>query len=83
MAIKTRLGYQCSYCHKLFDSPQKADACRNKHDLIYIGMTGTDLQNLVNFIFTKDDRLISEGLYHALQKGLKRAAIGALEYDSD
>jgi len=83
MAYKTLLGYECSYCRKLYDSAQKADACRNRHDLIYLGISKEDLQNLVHFIFNKDDKLISEGLLKTLQGGLKRAAIGRLNYEED
>jgi hypothetical protein len=81
MAIKTILGYECSYCRRLYDTPQKADSCRNKHDLLYLAISKEDLQNLKHFIYTKDDKLISEGLLQEIDRKLKRATIGKLEYD--
>lgn len=81
MAIKTKLGYICSYCRQVYPTDAKADACRNKHDLIYLALSKEDLNKLAQFIFSKDDTLITEGLYNAVQSGLKRAAIGKLDYE--
>jgi hypothetical protein len=69
MANKNTDGkYVCSYCGKLYSHPQAADACRDGHALIYIGLTKEDLNRLLMFIQLKQDELMTESLWKALNK---------------
>ena len=68
MAIKTQYGtYLCGYCGKVYVSATKADECRDQHELIYIPLTKTDLNRLLQFLYTKDESLLTESLVDTLQ----------------
>ena len=60
--------YVCSYCGKPFHRAQEADACRDSHALLYIGITKEDLNRLLMFVRLKDDDLITDSLWRALNK---------------
>jgi len=68
MAIKTQYGtYLCGYCGKAYTSATKADECRDQHELIYIPLTKTDLSRLLQFLYTKNEELLTESLVNTLQ----------------
>lgn len=73
MAIKTETGWKCSYCSKQYTDPIKADTCREEHDLVYVQLPRSDLNRLINFIFTKEDRLLTENITKTLQKALRNS----------
>jgi hypothetical protein len=76
MASKNKNGeWICSYCEKVYVHPQDADVCRESHDLILVQLTKEELNRIVQFLFTKDDDLLSEQLVKRLQKYLKNRAI--------
>ena len=59
MAIKLPDGkYKCSWCNKIYPDPSKADACRSNHDIVYVPMLRSDVNRLLMFIHTKDEKLI-------------------------
>ncbi|KKN45721.1 hypothetical protein LCGC14_0680390 [marine sediment metagenome] len=58
MAVKTKTGYKCFYCEKSFTHPEKADVCRDSHDLVYIPMSREDLNKLRNFIMIPDEKIL-------------------------
>lgn len=68
MAIKTKKGYECSYCQKVYDTPALADACRDGHDLIYLSVAKDDLRRLWQFLISKDEDLLTETLVRQLSK---------------
>ena len=69
MAHKLKSGkYQCSHCEKEYDNPAQADACRDGHELVYIPMTKTELNRLINGLGLEDLSLIPESLYKTLSK---------------
>jgi len=69
MANKNDYGkYICAYCGREYSHAQAADACRDGHKLIYIGLTKEDLNRLLTFIQLKQDDLITESLWKALNK---------------
>lgn len=69
MAKKLVTGkYLCSYCEQKFDSPSMADACRESHDIVYIPMTKTELNRLINGIMLGDLSIIPESLHTTLRK---------------
>ncbi len=61
MAIKTEDGkFKCVYCGKLFDELTPANACRTSHDLIYVALTIEDIRSIINFMYSKDERHLTE-----------------------
>ena len=73
MAIKTAKGYKCGYCGKLYVTSPEADRCKDSHELIYVALSKDDLNRLVNFLFIRDEKLLTETLITTLQKYLKSA----------
>jgi hypothetical protein len=72
MAIKTVYGtYKCGHCGKEFSDPVKADAHRDSHELIYVPLTMTDLNRLVQFLHTKDEALLTPSLLRTLDRYLR------------
>ena len=77
MAIKQVDGtYRCSYCNKIFDRSQEADACRDSHQLIYLPITKNDLNHLINFIYSKEEKLLTASLMNTLIKYSRSRNIG-------
>lgn len=76
MAIKTKNGYKCGYCGKLYTGQNgitDADKCKESHNLIYVALSPEDLNRLLMFIYSKDDRVLSESIVDRLQSYLKGA----------
>lgn len=71
MALFIRGQWICGYCGTPYVDQTKADQCRESHDLIYVPLTKTDLNRLLNFIFTKDEALLSRELMDTLQRYLR------------
>lgn len=69
MAFKTKEGkYQCSYCGKVYDDPVRADACREDHDLIYLPLTREDILALGAFLYTKNEKDLTDSLVKQILK---------------
>jgi hypothetical protein len=86
MAIKTKTGYACAYCKKNFkglNALQEAENHKDSHNLIYLAISQEDLNNLVNFVFTHDERLLKNNIVDRLQKYLKTAFKFELEKGRD
>ncbi len=86
MAIKTKTGYACAYCKKEFKSNtalSDAENCKESHNLIYLAISQEDLNNLVNFIYSHDERLLKNNIVERLQKYLKTAFKFELEKGKD
>lgn len=76
MAIKSGDKYLCSYCNREYDDPFKADECRNKHDLLYVQISREDLSRLIQFLYTKNEKLLTPTLVESLEKHRRRIAFG-------
>ena len=78
MSIKVKQAdgkykYKCFYCNKLYDDPTQADKCRDEnHDLIYIPMSKSDVSRLLQFIYLKNDDLLTPTMIESLKAGLKK-----------
>ena len=69
MANKTKEGkYKCSYCGKKYDDPVKADTCRDNHDLIYLPLTREDIFALGAFLYTKNEKDLTDSLVNQILK---------------
>jgi len=78
MAIKVRqkngtFKYMCFYCKKTYADPTLADKCRDEnHDLVYIPMSRSDVDKLLQFIYLKNDELLTDTMIESLKLGLKK-----------
>ena len=71
MAIKLPDGkYKCSWCNKVYPDPSKADACREKHDIVYVPMLKSDVNRLLQFMITKDEELLTKTMHQSLTRFL-------------
>lgn len=64
--------FKCYYCGLVYESKRERDACTEKHDLVNLQISRSDLNRLLMFIMTKEDKLISESLSHALFKYVQK-----------
>ena len=77
MAIKVpqkngKFKYKCSFCNKVYDDPERADWCRDtNHDLVYVQILREDVNRLIEFIYLKNDKLITETMVKSLKDSLK------------
>jgi hypothetical protein len=69
MSIKMKDGsYKCLFCDYRNNNPLYVNDHRDQeHDFVLVPMTRDMLFRLMQFIFTKDESLITEQLYKLLQ----------------
>ena len=61
MAIKEEDGqFSCPTCFKKFNRLVLADSCEKSHNTIYVPMQRSDIDKLIQFIFTGDQRLLKD-----------------------
>lgn len=72
MAKKLKSGkYACTYCGEEFSNPVEADSHKDKHDLIYIALSRSDLNRLLQFIHLGNHELLTPTLLKSLNKYLR------------
>lgn len=76
MAIRRNGKWFCGICNKEYPSATKADECRESHDIIYVPLTRTDLNRLIQFIWLaphddKSQKLLTPSLVKTLNRYLK------------
>lgn len=72
MALKNKYGkWICSVCKQVKKNPSEADACRDKHDIVYVGFERADLNRLLHFIYQPDPSLITDTMVTAMKTSLK------------
>jgi hypothetical protein len=74
MANKVGDRFVCSECGLDYPDPLKADACRNSHNMVYLALTRTELNRLVNAVFLQDLSVLPESVFEKLRK-LQRAQV--------
>ncbi|HEC64006.1 MAG TPA: hypothetical protein ENI23_01790 [bacterium] len=61
MAIKTKDGqFRCMYCERIHEKEEKADECRETHDIKYLPISKEDLNKLANYILHPNPKLIMD-----------------------
>ena len=68
MTQKVPEGYACKICEEVYNTPAKAISCESSHQIIYVPMTITELNRLINGIFLADLSIIPESLLDTLRK---------------
>ena len=67
----TKSTYKCVYCGKEYDSEDQAKRHESiEHDIIWLGLERSDLNRLINFIATHDDKsgILTESLITTLYR---------------
>ena len=58
--------WRCSVCRLTYASATLAGSCEKAHDLIYVPMKRTDIDKLIQFIFTGGQSPLPEELVKSL-----------------
>lgn len=75
MAIKMIDGtYACGVCGKTYPTPTRADTCRDSHDKLYIPMSTSELNMLINAIVSNDFNIIPMSLLNTLRNYARHQA---------
>ncbi len=68
---KINIVWRCGYCRLPYETSEKAEKCKESHDIVYVGLSRSDLNRLVNFIYTGEEQLITDSLLDNLKKYLR------------
>ena len=60
--------WECKYCHSIFPTEIKALGCEKAHEIILVPLYREDIQRLIQFLYTKDEALLTERLTKTLLK---------------
>jgi hypothetical protein len=60
--------FACTICGHRYPSPAHADGCRDSHQLLYIPMSKTELNRLINALILDKVEMVPEHLVETLQK---------------
>jgi hypothetical protein len=62
------IGYKCDICGIIHEKRDDAIKCEQDHDVIYVPFNREDLFKLIQFLMTKDEKLLSKSLLSTLYK---------------
>jgi len=68
MPIKIETGWKCAICDEIFPRDIDALAHEQQHDIIYVPIKSSDLKRLIQFLYLKDEKLLTESLVQTLLK---------------
>lgn len=69
MAIDLKDGtFACQICGERYSTATKADTCKISHDMLFIPMTKTELNRLINALVLGDLSLVPETVLETLRK---------------
>ncbi len=60
--------YLCNICSKKYTTQEEARNCENHHDLIFLPIEREDLQRLILFITTGEQRVLTSSLLEVLYR---------------
>lgn len=60
--------WHCKYCDASYYNELSAIGCEHNHEIVYIPMFREDLQRLLQFLYLKDESLLTERLITTLRK---------------
>jgi hypothetical protein len=58
---------RCIYCGEYINRPNYNTHLQKEHDLIYVAIEKSDLNRLIQFIYIKDESLLTKSLVETLQ----------------
>ena len=64
----------CFYCKKDFLKKINAEKCVKEHELILVPIAKEDLGRLNQFLYSKEDKLLTQSLVEILRKYAREAA---------
>jgi len=60
--------FYCNVCKESYANRSHAVKCEEGHEIIYVPLKRLDLYKLIQFLYTKDESLLSESLMSTLVK---------------
>lgn len=66
---------ECSYCGKKYDSQKEAEECFKGHEIVYVPIAKADLNGLVHFLYTPDEKFLNPVMVKILKSYLAKAAV--------
>jgi hypothetical protein len=60
--------WKCKHCHKPHHNELSAKGCELSHEVVLIEVYREDLQRLMQFLYTKDEQLLTDRLIKTLRK---------------
>lgn len=60
--------YICEICEKKYKNPEDARKCNFAHDIVYLPIERGDLKRLVQFLYTGEEKLLTQSLIQLLIK---------------
>jgi hypothetical protein len=66
MPIKTKEGWECSICGKIHPRDVYALSCEQSHNIVYVPFKFGDLKNLVEFLLTRNESLLTPTLVNTI-----------------
>lgn len=68
LETKTENWFKCLYCEREYKKESEARRCLDEHNLRLIPIAQNDLGRLNQFIYLKEDDLLTESLVRIIQK---------------
>lgn len=68
MTKKTKHGWQCSFCGSVYTKETDAFSCEKSHEIVLVEFRREDLFRLIQFIYTRDEELLTKSLMKTLMK---------------
>lgn len=62
------LWYKCLYCSREYPKEEDAGKCVDTHELVLVPIARNDLGRLNQFLYLKEDKLLTESLVRTIQK---------------
>jgi hypothetical protein len=67
MPKKTKNGkWKCTFCSKFYSREDEATHCERNHGIVYVAFFKSDLRKLVEYMYTKDEALLTDTLLNAI-----------------
>lgn len=64
--------YKCLYCQKQYTTVRARDQCLESHDIVYVPISRSDLNRLLNFIMSRNEKYLTESLTSTLFRYVRK-----------
>lgn len=71
--LKKNNMYACGFCGKEFKRATDADSCKQGHNIMYLALTPTEINRLLNFIYTKEDSFLDQSTIERIRMLARQA----------